>query len=139
MIVYRLKNYELQKQLDALSNDYKFSDALQERMKDNHNSLMYLVIEFGKRTNLKAIREFTARFDISEIESYETLDPNTWYEFKKVKGNLPPITFFRVKCKLGNYVGKTDSQGDLQVFTNACFRYIEPTTDYYPIKIALWE
>lgn len=139
MIKYRLKNAELQTQLDALSDDYKFSDALQEHMKDNHSNSVYIAIEFGEYTNFQPIRKFTVRVYLSEIESYETLDSNTWYEFKKVKNNLSPITFFRVKCKLGNYVGRTDSQGDLQVFTNACFRYIEPTSDYYPIKIALWE
>ena len=139
MIKYRLKNAELQTQLDALSDDYKFSDALQERMKDNPENLNYVLIEFGDYMKNQAVRKFTARFFTSEIVSYEALDPNKWYEFEKVKGTLLPNTFFRVKCKRGNYVGKTDSEGDLQVFTSAFFRYIELKSGYYPIKIASWE
>lgn len=139
MIKYRLKNAELQTRLDALSKDYKFSDALQEHMKDDYSNSLYVPIEFGEYTNFQPIRKFTARVNLSEIEFYEAIEPNTWYEFKKVKDTLPSNTVFRVKCRLGNYVGKTDSEGDLQVFTNACFRYVEPSSDYYPIKIALWE
>lgn len=46
---YRLKNYELQKKLDGLSNDLRYSDALQKECEQYMLSTSdFIVVSFGQ-------------------------------------------------------------------------------------------
>lgn len=87
---YRLKNKELQKKLDALSEVHQFSGRLQTACERQFRDLFnHVLVEFGRVAVLNGSDTFTHVFYIpkSDIEEYEGYNPKKWNEYRKV---MPP-------------------------------------------------
>lgn len=93
---YRLKDGQLQKKLDGISNG-DFSKALDisvQRLIDvyKQNGLDFYLgtnrvfVEFGKAVKMcTQKRQFIACFEPSTIEQYEEYNPKTWNKFPEVE------------------------------------------------------
>lgn len=84
---YRLINTELEKVLNRLTYNYKFSDQLQEAIKNRPRNSDVIEVNFGLmlfKNGNEMIPIYTARFYETEIEPYE----EDWNNFPEV---TPPI------------------------------------------------
>ncbi len=85
---YRLKNKELQKKLDALSEVHQFSGRLQTACERQFRDLFnHVLVEFGRVAVLNGSDTFTHVFYIpkSDIEEYEGYNPKKWNKFPEVE------------------------------------------------------
>ena len=93
---YRLKDRELQKKLDEISNG-DFSLKLQERPE---SSLSPNFVEVGfSREKGKIVRCFTATFRLDEIEEVLDYNPNKWNVYPDV--TPPEGVWMRVETDMG--------------------------------------
>lgn len=85
---YRLKDGQLQKKLDTLSEVHQFSVRLQTTCERQFRDLFnYVRVEFGRVTMICGSDAFTHTFFIlkSDIEEYEEYNPKTWNKFPEVE------------------------------------------------------
>lgn len=85
---YRLKDRQLQKKLDALSDALRFSDRLQKSCQEqNSDKADYIFVRFGNFV-LKEDGDqpcYTAHILKSDIEEYEEYNPKAWNKFPEVE------------------------------------------------------
>lgn len=85
---YRLKDGQLQKKLDTLSEVHQFSVRLQTTCERQFRDLFnYVRVEFGRVAMIYGSDAFTHTFFIlkSDIEEYEEYNPKTWNKFPEVE------------------------------------------------------
>ncbi len=85
---YRLKDGQLQKKLDTLSEVHQFSVRLQTTCERQFRDLFnYVRVEFGRVAMICGSDAFTHTFFIlkSDIEEYEEYNPKTWNKFPEVE------------------------------------------------------
>lgn len=100
---YRLKDRELQKKLDELTNG-DFSKGLAETMNEDQSSLPHISVDCGKWINPQAHERFALfRFRIflgkDEIEAVPVYDPKAWNEYPAVEP--PPGVWMRLETEFG--------------------------------------
>lgn len=88
-MTFRLKDRELQKKLDALSEVHQFSGCLQKACKRQfRDPFDYVRVEFGRTATLDGrSNEFTHVFFIlkSDIEECKEYNPKAWNKFPEVE------------------------------------------------------
>ena len=105
MNTYRLKDSELQKQLDEISGG-DFSEKLQEKAK-NLTRLNFIQVVFSREKG-KNTRWYEAWFRSEEIEELKEYDPRAWNDYPDVKP--PKDGIYRVEV----FYEKTDLSPDIQ-------------------------
>lgn len=101
-VTYRLKDRELQKKLDELT-DGDFSKGLAETMNEDQSSLPHISVDCGKWINPQAHERFSLfRFRIflgkDEIEVVPVYDPKAWNEYPAVEPPEGVWMRFEYKC-----------------------------------------
>lgn len=103
-MIYRLKDRELQRKLDALSDALRFSDRLQKSCQEqNSDKADYIFVRFGNFV-LKEDGDqpcYTAHILKSDIEEYEEYNPNDWNNFPEV---TPPRNVL-MRCEWEDFSG----------------------------------
>lgn len=91
---YRLKDKELQKKLDTLSNENRFSEQLQKVCESEYADLeKYVCVKFGKDflTGYKdyngdeSVNRFYACILKNDIEQYKDYNPKGWNKFSEIE------------------------------------------------------
>lgn len=96
MTTYRLKDQELQRKLDEISNG-DFSLKLQEKP-ESPLSPDFVEVGFSREKG-KVVRCFTATFRFDDIEEVPEYDPNSWNRFPEV--TPPEGVWMRVETDMG--------------------------------------
>lgn len=102
-VTYRLKDRELQKKLDNLT-DGNFSGLLAETMSEDNGLSPHISVDCGEWINPHAneqlaIYRFRVYFRKDEIEAVHVYDPKAWNEYPDVEP--PPGVWMRLEAEFG--------------------------------------
>lgn len=96
---YRLKDSELQRKLDALSDENRFSDHLQRECESVKKwGSTFIQVFFGPVAEPFGM-SFTANFRLCDIEEVREYDPHKWSEYPEV--TPPEGVWMRVEWREG--------------------------------------
>lgn len=124
MTRYKLKDKKRQTQLDALSDERKFSDQLQIECADKlSNASTLIAVPFGAVINGWA--EFVVRILKSEIEIVEDLKPGVWYPKWMFDGNPNGYLLIETYINSDFYASHKEEHIHSLIDDTSHFMYIE--------------